>query len=110
MASIVSCEPRRVVGGVDTHKDLHIAAVIDAVGRSLASQSFPATRGTAAHDKRRVADGLSPLGAISPSRVGSRPAAELPRCDPDETTTSRRGLGRGGLARWRSVRRLRCRR
>jgi hypothetical protein len=81
MASIVSCEPRRVVGGVDTHKHLHVAAVIDAVGRSLASQSFSATRGTAAHDKRRVADGLSPLGAISPSRVGSRPAAEVPRCD-----------------------------
>jgi len=72
MASIVSCEPRRVVGGIDTHKDLHVAAVIDAVGRSLASQSFPATRGTAAHTtQRRVADGLSPLRAISPSRVSA---------------------------------------
>jgi transposase len=112
MASIGSCERFRVVGGVDTHKDLHVAAVIDAVGRSLASQSFPATRGTAAHTtQRRVADGLSPLGAVSPSRVGSRPAAELPRCAPDETTTPRRSLGRGGLAaelaRWRSVRQLR---
>jgi Transposase len=44
MATIVSCEPRRVVGGVDTHKDVHVAAVIDAVGRSLASESFPTTR------------------------------------------------------------------
>jgi transposase len=44
MATIVSSEPRRVVGGVDTHKDVHVAAVIDAVGRSLASQSFPTTR------------------------------------------------------------------
>lgn len=41
MATIVSCEPRHVVGGVDTHKDVHVAAVIDAVGRSLASESFP---------------------------------------------------------------------
>jgi hypothetical protein len=44
MATIVASEPRRIVGGVDTHKDLHVAAVIDAVGRSLASQSFPTTR------------------------------------------------------------------
>jgi transposase len=44
MATIVASEPRRVIGGVDTHKDLHVAAVIDAVGRSLASQRFPATR------------------------------------------------------------------
>jgi transposase len=44
MATIVASEPRRVVGGVDTHKDVHVAAVIDAVGRSLASESFPTTR------------------------------------------------------------------
>jgi transposase len=44
MATIVASEPRRVVGEVDTHKDVHVAAVIDAVGRSLASQSFPTTR------------------------------------------------------------------
>ena len=43
MATIVQSEPRRVVGGVDTHKDMHVAAVIDAVGRSLASESFPTT-------------------------------------------------------------------
>jgi transposase len=35
--------PTGVVGGVDTHKSLHVAAVVDAVGRLLGSQSFPAT-------------------------------------------------------------------
>lgn len=35
---------RRVVGGVDTHKDLHVSAVIDTQGRLLASMGFPTTR------------------------------------------------------------------
>ena len=35
---------RTVVGGVDTHKDLHVAAVVDEVDRVLASQSFATTR------------------------------------------------------------------
>jgi transposase len=34
----------RVLGGVDTHKDVHVAAVIDDVGRILATAEFPATR------------------------------------------------------------------
>ncbi|MER5459078.1 transposase [Micromonospora sp. NPDC002389] len=32
-----------VVLGVDTHKDLHVAAVASPVGRTLATASFPAT-------------------------------------------------------------------
>jgi transposase len=35
---------RRVVGGVDTHKDLHVAAVVDDRDRVLGSQSFATTR------------------------------------------------------------------
>ncbi len=35
--------PCRVLGGVDTHKDVHVAAVIDDVGRVLGTASFPAT-------------------------------------------------------------------
>ena len=35
--------PCRVLGGVDTHKDVHVAAVIDDVGRILGTASFPAT-------------------------------------------------------------------
>ena len=33
-----------VVGGVDTHKDLHVAAVVDAHDRVLSTQSFATTR------------------------------------------------------------------
>jgi transposase len=36
-----------VVGGVDTHKDVHVAAVIDQTGRILAGAEFPTT--TAGH-------------------------------------------------------------
>jgi transposase len=32
---------RRVIGGVDTHKDEHVAAVVDEVGRTLGTRSFP---------------------------------------------------------------------
>lgn len=34
----------RVVGGVDTHKDIHVAAVLDEVGRLQGTASFPTTR------------------------------------------------------------------
>jgi hypothetical protein len=34
---------RRVLGGVDTHKDVHVVAVIDDVGRILGTASFPAS-------------------------------------------------------------------
>jgi hypothetical protein len=34
----------RVVGGVDTHKDLHVAAVVDGQDRVLGSQCFATTR------------------------------------------------------------------
>ena len=33
----------RVTGGVDTHKDTHTAAVLDACGRMLGHHQFPAT-------------------------------------------------------------------
>ncbi|CAE6836286.1 hypothetical protein LMG22931_07043 [Paraburkholderia nemoris] len=34
---------RSIVGGVDTHKDLHFAAVVDEHDRILGSESFPTT-------------------------------------------------------------------
>jgi len=34
---------RRVVGGVDTHRDVHVAAVVDDIGRVLGSAEFPST-------------------------------------------------------------------
>lgn len=36
--------PRAVTGGVDTHKDQHVAAVCDATGRILGTEAFPATK------------------------------------------------------------------
>jgi transposase len=33
----------QVIGGVDTHRDLHVAAAISPVGRPLGHRSFPAT-------------------------------------------------------------------
>lgn len=35
--------PRRIIGGVDTHKDLHVAAVVDERDRVLQTRSFAAT-------------------------------------------------------------------
>ena len=32
-----------IVGGVDTHKDLHVAAVVDDLDRVLDTQSFATT-------------------------------------------------------------------
>src|SRR5918997_6952293 len=36
--------PRPVVGGVDTHKDLHVAAVVDELDRVLGTRCFATTR------------------------------------------------------------------
>lgn len=37
-------EGTQVIGGVDTHKDLHVAAVVDHRDRVLGTESFPTTR------------------------------------------------------------------
>ena len=34
----------QVTGGVDTHKDVHVAAIVDRTGRILGTKSFPATQ------------------------------------------------------------------
>ena len=34
---------REIVGGVDTHKLVHVAAAVDGVGRLLGTSEFPAT-------------------------------------------------------------------
>lgn len=36
-------EPQRVIGGIDTHKDVHVAAVLDELGRLLDTRSFATT-------------------------------------------------------------------
>jgi transposase len=42
--TIMEGRERRVVGGVDTHKDLHVAAVVDEQDRVLGTNSFVTTR------------------------------------------------------------------
>jgi len=41
--AIVSDSTRRVTGGVDTHKEIHVAVVVDQLGRRLGCESFPTT-------------------------------------------------------------------
>lgn len=36
-------DPRTVIGGVDTHRDVHVAAAIDDLGRVLGTAEFPTT-------------------------------------------------------------------
>jgi transposase len=43
MSTIADGDDLRVVAGVDTHKDVHVAVVLDEVGRLLDTASFPAT-------------------------------------------------------------------
>jgi transposase len=44
MAMTTMTQPLRyVTGGVDTHKDLHVGAVLDGTGRLLGTESFPTT-------------------------------------------------------------------
>ena len=40
----IAAAPRIVVGGIDTHKDLHVAAVLDQTETVLGTQSFSTTR------------------------------------------------------------------
>jgi hypothetical protein len=44
MAVAIVESTRLVTGGVDTHLDTHVAAVLDASGGVLGVESFPATR------------------------------------------------------------------
>ena len=53
-----------VTGGVDTHKETHVAAVVDAIGRILATKAFPAT----AAGYRQLLGWMRSFGALS--RVG----------------------------------------
>ena len=55
---------RRIVGGVDTHKDLHVAAVVDDLDRALASQCFATTR----HGYKQMLAWMRTFGSLQ--RVG----------------------------------------
>ena len=64
MAKDIEQEPRPVVGGVDTHKDLHVAAVVDEHDRVLGTRSFATTR----HGYRQLLAWMRSFGDIQ--RVG----------------------------------------
>ena len=53
-----------IVGGVDTHKDLHVAAVVDDYDRLLGTASFPTTR----HGYKTMLAWMRSFGNVS--RVG----------------------------------------
>ena len=42
--TIVGTNPDAVIGGVDTHVDVHVAAAVNHVGGVLGVESFPTTR------------------------------------------------------------------
>ncbi|MCA1673333.1 MAG: IS110 family transposase, partial [Actinobacteria bacterium] len=50
-----------ITGGVDTHKDLHVAAALDGVGRLLGTQSFP----TSAAGYRALLGWLGSFGTVT---------------------------------------------
>lgn len=65
-------EAQRVIGGIDTHKEVHVAAVLDELGRLLGTASFPTTVGY-----RRLHRWLCALGevlAVGVEGTGSRAA------------------------------------
>ena len=57
-------EAARVVGGVDTHKDLHVAAVVNEQDKVLGTRSFAATR----QGYRQILQWMRSLGELQ--RVG----------------------------------------
>ena len=61
MTTIAHDEPRAVIGGVDTHKDTHVAAVIDGVGRILGVETFATTR----RGYRRLLEWLQSHGELT---------------------------------------------
>ena len=61
MTTIAQPQPEvRVIGGVDTHKDVHVAAVIDELGRFIATETFSTTR----HGYRRLLGWLQSHGKL----------------------------------------------
>jgi transposase len=64
---------RRIVGGVDTHKDLHVAAVVDEQDRVIGTRSFATTR----QGYRQCWPGCDPSESCKASE-SSRPAATAP--------------------------------
>src|SRR6516164_6497382 len=65
MTSVERVSARAVTGGVDTHLDVHVAAVLDGIGGLLGVESFEAS--PAGNDK--LLDWLRSFGALAPVGV-----------------------------------------
>ena len=84
---------RRIVGGVDTHKDLHVAAVVDEQDRVIETRSFATTRQgyrqmlawmrsfgeLATHRCRVRLAAMAQVFSVSCSKPGSRFSRSRPR-------------------------------
>ncbi len=53
----------QVIGGVDTHKELHVAAMVDEHDHVLGKKFFPATR----HEYKQMASWMRSFCAINPA-------------------------------------------
>lgn len=67
---MMSDSARLVTGGVDTHKDFHVVAVIDAATRLLGTESFPATE-AGYRDVLEWLTGFGPLCRVGVEGTGS---------------------------------------
>ncbi len=71
MAMTIIVEPTRAVtGGVDTHLDVHVAAVLDEIGGLLATESFVADRG-GEHELVGWLGSFGPLARVGVEGTGS---------------------------------------
>ena len=78
-----------IYGGVDTHRDTHVAAVVDTVGRVVGSESFSADES----GYGRMVAWFRARGALV--RVGVGRMRQL-RCWPGPVSDRRRYRGGGG--------------
>lgn len=77
--SKMPCLPAEVILGVDTHRDVHAAALVDELGRLIASEIFPTTR----RGIRALFRGAQDLGTVHRAGVegtGSYGAGPPARC------------------------------
>ena len=64
MNQIRMIESGNVVAGIDTHKDIHVAAVVNELNQVLATENFPTTR----HGYKKMLSWMSSFGKVA--RVG----------------------------------------
>ena len=84
----MTTEDDAVIGGIDTHKHTHYAAVIDTLGRLLGHQQFPATdRGATAL--------LSWMGTFGPIRAIGVESTGSFGANVDQVTDRSRAARRG---------------